>query len=81
MRLSPIRFGPRRLLRGGASTRAMTTLADQCVASGSNFAVGIVVARISGPAGLGGFALAYTGWILVTLIHRSSYYRPDDDRG
>jgi O-antigen/teichoic acid export membrane protein len=49
----------------------MTTLADQCVASGSNFAVGIVVARISGPAGLGGFALAYTGWILVTLIHRS----------
>ena len=71
MNLSPIRFGPRRLLRSGASTRAMTTLADQCVASGSNFAVGIVVARISGPAGLGGFALAYAGWILVTLIHRS----------
>ncbi len=71
MNLSAIRFGPRWLLRSGANTRAMTTLADQCVASGSNFAVGIVVARISGPAGLGGFALAYTGWILVTLIHRS----------
>ena len=49
----------------------MTTLADQCVASASNFAVGIIVARISGPAGLGAFALAYAGWILLTLIHRS----------
>jgi len=49
----------------------MTTLADQCVASVSNFAVGIVVARISGPAGLGAFALAYGGWILATLLHRS----------
>ena len=49
----------------------MTTLADQCVASVSNFAVGIIVARISGPAGLGAFALAYAVWILVTLLHRS----------
>jgi O-antigen/teichoic acid export membrane protein len=46
-------------------------MADQCVASVSNFAVGIVVARISGPAGLGAFALAYTCWILLTTIHRS----------
>ncbi len=46
-------------------------MADQCVASGSNFAVGIVVARISGPAGLGAFALAYTVWILLTTLHRS----------
>ncbi|MFZ0249237.1 MAG: hypothetical protein WAL61_04775 [Acidimicrobiales bacterium] len=41
------------------------------MASGSNFAVGIVVARISGPAGLGAFALAYTVWILLTTLHRS----------
>jgi O-antigen/teichoic acid export membrane protein len=54
----------------------MTTLADQCVASASNFAVGIVVARISGPAGLGAFALAYAGWILATLIHRSMITDP-----
>ncbi len=46
-------------------------MADQCVASGSNFAVGIVVARISGPTGLGAFALAYTVWILLTTLHRS----------
>jgi O-antigen/teichoic acid export membrane protein len=49
----------------------MTTFGDQCLASASNFAVGIVVARLSGPAGLGAFALAYAGWILMTLIHRS----------
>ena len=46
-------------------------MADQCVASISNFAVAIVVARISGPAGLGAFALAYAVWILMTLIHRA----------
>jgi O-antigen/teichoic acid export membrane protein len=46
-------------------------MADQCVASASNFAVGIVVARLSGPAGLGAFALAYAVWILLTMIHRS----------
>jgi O-antigen/teichoic acid export membrane protein len=51
-------------------------MADQCVASASNFAVGIVVARISGPAGLGAFALAYTVWILLTTIHRSMITDP-----
>ena len=69
--MSATRFGVRWRLRGGAATRATTTMADQCVASASNFAVGIVVARISGPAGLGAFALAYAVWILVTMIHRS----------
>ena len=63
-------------LRGGATTRATTTMADQCVASASNFAVGIVVARISGPAGLGAFALAYAVWVLLTTIHRSLITAP-----
>jgi O-antigen/teichoic acid export membrane protein len=54
-----------------AATRATTTMADQCVASASNFAVGVVVARLSGPAGLGAFTLAYTCWALLTTIHRS----------
>ena len=57
--------------RGEGATRATITMADQCVASVSNFAVGIVVARICGAAGLGAFALAYTCWILLTTIHRS----------
>ena len=55
-------------LAAAAATRATTTMVDQCVASASNFVVGIVVARISGPAGLGAFALAYTVWILLTMI-------------
>ena len=69
--MSATRFGTRLPHRGSAGSRATTTMADQCVASASNFAVGIVVARISGPAGLGAFALAYTVWILLTTMHRS----------
>ncbi len=69
--MSETRFGARWRSRDGAANRAATTMADQCVASVSNFAVGIVVARISGPAGLGAFALAYAVWILMTLIHRA----------
>ena len=53
------RFLVRLGLNGKTAARARTTMADQCVASASNFAVGVVVARISGPAGLGAFALAY----------------------
>ena len=57
--------------RGSTAGRATLTMVDQCVASASNFAVGIVVARISGPSGLGAFALAYTVWILLATLHRS----------
>src|SRR5271157_316273 len=67
--MSATRIGA--LWRGGAATRATTTMVDQCVASASNFAVGVIVARICGPAGLGAFALAYTCWILLTTMHRS----------
>jgi O-antigen/teichoic acid export membrane protein len=71
MRTLATRFGKRLGISGDAATRASTTMADQCVASISNFAVGIVVARISGPAGLGAFALAYSCWILLNTLHRS----------
>lgn len=54
-----------------AARRAGVTMADQCVASGSNFVVGVAVARIAGAAGLGAFSLAYTCWILMTNTHRS----------
>ena len=57
--------------RDSTASRATLTMADQCVASTSNFAVGIVVARISGPSGLGAFALAYTVWVLLATLHRS----------
>ncbi|MGD0874599.1 MAG: oligosaccharide flippase family protein [Acidimicrobiales bacterium] len=54
-----------------ASRRAGVTMADQCVASASNFVVGVAVARIAGAAGLGAYSLAYTCWILMTNTHRS----------
>ena len=69
--MSAIRFVPRVLPRGSGRARAVITLADEGVASISNFAVVVVVARLCGPTGLGAFVLAYTGWILVTLLHRS----------
>ena len=75
--MSATRLGTRwRLPGGGAASRASVTMVDQCVASASNFSVAIVVARISGPAGLGAFALAYTVWILVTTLHRSMITDP-----
>ncbi len=54
-----------------AKRRAGITMLDQCVASGSNFVVGVAVARIAGAAGLGAFSLAYACWILMNTVHRS----------
>jgi O-antigen/teichoic acid export membrane protein len=55
----------------GASKRALITTADQGFSSLSNFAVGVVVARIAGPVGLGGFSLAYAFWLVLAALHRS----------
>ena len=41
--------------RGSATRRVAVTMIDQCFASASNFAVGVVVAHIAGPAGLGAY--------------------------
>jgi O-antigen/teichoic acid export membrane protein len=54
-----------------AASRAGMTMIDQCFASGSNFLVGVAVARIAGPVGLGAFSLAYGCWILINTIHRA----------
>jgi O-antigen/teichoic acid export membrane protein len=51
--------------------RAFVTMADQGFASASNFLVGVAVGRITGPAGLGAFALAYACWIAVNNLHRA----------
>jgi len=63
-------------VRGSAANRATTTMIDQGVASASNFFAGIVVARISGPAGLGAFALAFTVWVLLTMQYRAMVTEP-----
>ena len=54
-----------------ASTRAVLTTLDQAFSSASNFLVGVAVARIAGPAGLGGFSVAYSCWLVVASLHRS----------
>ena len=58
---------------GGLSTRrrAATTLLDQSFSSVSNFAVGVVVARMAGASGLGAFSLAYAAWQVLAAMHRS----------
>ncbi len=54
-----------------APQRALLTTIDQGFSSASNFVVGVAVARISGPAGLGGFSLAYGLWLVLAALHRS----------
>jgi O-antigen/teichoic acid export membrane protein len=54
-----------------AASRAGMTMIDQCFASGSNFLVGVAVARIAGPVGLGAFSLAYGCWVLINTVHRA----------
>lgn len=44
---------------------------DQAVSSGSNFATGVVVARLSGPAAFGEYMLAFTIWVVVVGLHRA----------
>jgi O-antigen/teichoic acid export membrane protein len=53
------------------SVRAGLTTMDQGVASVSNFAVGVAVARVAGIAGLGAYSLAYTAWLALAAVHRS----------
>jgi O-antigen/teichoic acid export membrane protein len=53
------------------SKRAFLTTTDQAFSSASNFVVGVAVARISGPQGLGGFSLAYACWLVLAALHRS----------
>ncbi|MDA8045732.1 MAG: hypothetical protein M0Z30_10930 [Actinomycetota bacterium] len=57
--------------RASLPNRAVVTMVDQCVASGSNFAVAVIIARIAGPAGLGAYSLAYASWLFVSSIHRA----------
>jgi len=63
-------FGARLGMSSAAAKSAVLTMTDQGFASVSNFAVGVVVARLTGAAGLGAFALAYTAWILLINLHR-----------
>ena len=69
-------FGSRRVpavtaVAGPSGRRAVLTLMDQGFSSVSNFAVVVIVARIAGASGLGGFSFAYAGWLILAALHRS----------
>jgi O-antigen/teichoic acid export membrane protein len=51
-------------------------LSDQLLSSGTNFAVGIVIARSIGPEGLGSFTLAFGGWLLMLGFLRAFITQP-----
>jgi O-antigen/teichoic acid export membrane protein len=48
----------------------LTTI-DQSIASVSNFAVGVAVARVAGIASFGAYALVYSIWLLIASFHRA----------
>lgn len=56
--------------------RVVLTATDQGVASLSNFAVGIAIARIAGIAALGAYSLAYVVWLAGADFHRSLVVEP-----
>ena len=61
---------------GSAPRRAAITTIDQCFSSASNFAVGVVVARVAGPAGLGAYSIAYAVWLVLAVVHRAMVTDP-----
>lgn len=60
----------------GLGTRVLLTGADQCVASLSNFAVGVAIARVAGIAALGAYSLAYVIWLAFAAVHRALVAEP-----
>lgn len=56
--------------------RVALSFLDQAVSSGSNFASGVAVARLSGAAQFGEYMLAFTIWIIVVGFHRALITEP-----
>jgi O-antigen/teichoic acid export membrane protein len=52
------------------------SFADQAVSSGSNFALGVLVARVSGADGLGSFGIAFLVWLAAFGLNRAFVCEP-----
>lgn len=59
-----------------ARRRAALSFLDQVVSSGSNFASGVIVARLSGAGQYGEYMLAFTVWVVVVGLHRALIAEP-----
>ncbi|MDP9075317.1 MAG: hypothetical protein M3N98_14370 [Actinomycetota bacterium] len=62
-------------LRAGGRRIALT-LADQVVSSASNFATGVVIARLAGARAFGQYVLTAMIWLVVVGIHRALITEP-----
>jgi O-antigen/teichoic acid export membrane protein len=56
--------------------RVLLTLVDKGVSSASNFATGVVVARLAGAAQFGQYMLTLMIWLVVVGLHRSLITEP-----
>src|SRR4051812_486920 len=55
---------------------ASTALIDQALVSGSNFLLGIVLARTLDPNQYGAFGVAFSVFLLLSLVHQSLILEP-----
>jgi O-antigen/teichoic acid export membrane protein/thymidylate kinase len=56
--------------------KCSTAIMDHALISGSNFLLGIVLARYLGPEQYGAYALAFSTFILLSLIHQALAMEP-----
>lgn len=56
--------------------RVAVTFVDQAVSSVSNFATGVVIARLAGAVEFGQYALVLTIWLIIVGIHRALVTEP-----
>jgi O-antigen/teichoic acid export membrane protein len=57
-------------------TRGLFAIIDQGLISGSNFALGVLLARWLGPAEYGVYALAFATFLLLSLVHHALLLEP-----
>jgi O-antigen/teichoic acid export membrane protein len=62
--------------RSVGGSGAALTLADQLVSSGSNFLLGVLIARAGGADALGAFGVAFLVWLLVVGVNRALVTEP-----
>ena len=65
-----------RLLSRKWLSRGLFAIADQALISGSNFALGILLARWLGAAEYGVYALAFATFLLLSLVHHALLLEP-----
>lgn len=74
--VSRLRSRSIRLASGRWLSRGLFAISDQALISGSNFALGILLARWLGAAEYGVYALAFATFLLLALVHHALLLEP-----